>query len=438
MLVSALFAACGPGSKNEAQSNGQSTQTAGTQSTQAADSQKAPVEVSFWMLPIAPEDTLKKLVDEFNSSQKKVKVNLSLLQWKDGREQIKQAIGSGKGPDVFYIGVGLDQAYLDAGVLLPLDQAGFTKEDFDKFSPLIQANSDNGKVLAMPLSYDAGLLYYRKDILNQYGFTNPPKTWDELKSMAKKISQGSNGQIMGYQIKGADDHLNAINLTWQDFVSQAGGKFMDLNSKKSAQYSPENVKALEFMKSFYAEGISKLGPSAVNGFREGKIAMYTFNQSNIPNEKFNTNEAMKGKWAVAPLPAGPKASSGYVGGQGIAINSKTAHKAEAGEFVKWFGQPAHSSIWMEASYGIPVYDLDKIDADAKQKIQAVMDKDAENWNAIMAQIKLDDPNIMIEQRYGYTARWDAQKKYIISALSGEVSVEDALKSIDAQINQSLQ
>jgi len=394
------------------------------------------IKLSLWLCPISGEDVLRSQVNEFNSSQEKIFVELSVVDWTTGREQIKQAVGSGVGPDMFYLG-NIDKSYIDSNALLPLSKAGYSEEDLSQFTPSIQLNSNEGEILALPLYYDTYVLYYRKDILQKYGFTKPPSTWDELKNMAKTITEESNGEIMGFQIKGADDHLNAINLAWQTFLEQAGGHFMDMDTLKSSLNTPEGKTALEYMISFYNEGISKMGPSAVAGFREGKIAMFEFCQHQTIYEKFVSDANMSGKWGISVCPTGPKSGGSYCAPASIGINAKTEYPEACGEFLKFYARPESMLTWMKSAYGIPTYDLSKISSDRLVLIENFMAQDKENWDAILEQANRATPDAMLEQRYGYTIRWDAQKRYLIQALNEEISAEEALTSIDNEVNQSI-
>jgi len=52
------------------------------------------------------------------------------------------------------------------------------------------ADKYNGQLIGLPVYIDAGLLYYRTDLLEKYGFSSPPQTWDELVQIAQKVQEG--------------------------------------------------------------------------------------------------------------------------------------------------------------------------------------------------------------------------------------------------------
>ena len=94
---------------------------------------------------------------------------------------------------------------------------------------IVQNDTIGGKLVAMPWFGDYGILYYRTDLLKKYGYKAPPKTWNELFKMAKKIQDGeqkTNQNFYGFVFQGnAYEGLTCNTLEW---IASAGGGHVDL------------------------------------------------------------------------------------------------------------------------------------------------------------------------------------------------------------------
>ncbi|MBX4378228.1 extracellular solute-binding protein, partial [Mycobacterium tuberculosis] len=84
------------------------------------------------------------------------------------------------------------------------------------FKAIVDNNTIGGKLVAMPWFTDAGILYYRKDLLEKYG-AKPPATWAELAATAKKVQDGEraagNDKMWGFVFQGkAYEGLSCVAL----------------------------------------------------------------------------------------------------------------------------------------------------------------------------------------------------------------------------------
>ena len=87
---------------------------------------------------------------------------------------------------------------------------GYVMDLSDRFTPEmqkrhleapVQATEYDGNAWAVPWFTDAGMFYYRKDLLEKSGYSEPPKTWDEMKGMVEKI-RADLGTKFGYVFQG--------------------------------------------------------------------------------------------------------------------------------------------------------------------------------------------------------------------------------------------
>lgn len=209
-------------------------------------------------------------------------------------------------------------------------------EDF--FTPMIQNNTVSGKLVAVPFYADAGLLYYRTDLLKKYGFEAPPKSLDEMETMATKIQEGEraagNANFHGYVFQGAAyEGLTCNALEWQygagGGVILSGSGAIDLNNDKTAA-------VLEKVHGW----IGTISPKGVLTYKEEE-SRAVFQEGNAaflrnwPYVHEKANEAgskIKGNFAITPFP-GRERPAAALGGWTLGVSHYSKNVVLAKKFV---------------------------------------------------------------------------------------------------------
>ncbi|MCH3916505.1 MAG: ABC transporter substrate-binding protein [Spirochaetia bacterium] len=224
--------------------------------------------------------------------------------------------------------------------LLDLNQYGGADYAKDHFPAIVKNNTVDGKLVAMPWFTDAGLLYYRTDLLKKYGYDAPPSTWKELDEMAKKVQAGEraagNQDFWGFVWQGNSyEGLTCDALEWIN--SNGGGSIVESNGKISI----DNDKAAEAI-AMAAGWVGTISPEGVLGFGE-EDARNMFQAGNalfMRNWPYayalgnSDDSVIKGKFDVAPLPAGASGhGAAALGGWQLACSKYSKHPKEATDLL---------------------------------------------------------------------------------------------------------
>jgi trehalose/maltose transport system substrate-binding protein len=200
------------------------------------------------------------------------------------------------------------------GIAAPhaVDLKKYYKEDELKayFPRIIENNTIDGKLVSIPLYTDAGILYYRTDLLEKYGYKEPPKTWEELAAMAKKIQDGERAagkpDFQGFVFEGkAGESVTCNALEW--IYSYGGGSVIEPDKKVTIN-NPNAIKALDAAHSW----IGTISPMEVNTYteEEARNIWQAGNAAFMRNWPYayalgaDPKSAVSGKFDVTVLPKG--------------------------------------------------------------------------------------------------------------------------------------
>jgi len=246
------------------------------------------------------------------------------------------------GPDVYGIDVVWPSILKDDLI----DLKPYFSDEIPQFFPaVLNSFTVQGKLVAVPEGSDIGLLFYRTDLLQRYGYRRPPESWDELETMAARIQAGErergNKKFWGFVWPGiATEALTCTALEWQ--ASQGGGRIIE----KDGTISVNNPKAIGSWQRA-ARWVGTISPPSVIAFNEFDASNLWFQGDaaffrNWPpayNDAEISGSVLAHKVGVAPLPAGKGDHLGTLGGVGLAVSRHSDHQKEAIELVRFLTRP---------------------------------------------------------------------------------------------------
>lgn len=209
------------------------------------------------------------------------------------------------------------------------------------FPELIANDTVNGRLVALPYNMSEGLLFYRVDLLRKYGYRVPPKTWQELEAMAKRIQNGEratgNKDFWGYVWQGAPSEALTCNaLEWQ--VAEGGGKIVDKDGKVTVN-NPQTIRAWEMG----ARWVGSISPPGVIAYKEWDAfniwqagqAAFMRNWSGAYVAAKSQSSHTRDQFDIAPLPRGSAGIGAVLGGNSYAVSQHSLHKKEAVMLVRF-------------------------------------------------------------------------------------------------------
>ena len=375
-------------------------------------------------------EILKQLVPEFERRNPGIKVNVQMIPWTAAQEKLIAAFAADNLPDLFQLGNTWVPQFAELGAIINLNSF-ISKSDVIKkeyyFPGIWDTNIIFNKVYGIPWYIDTRILFYRKDVLEKAGFNQPPKTWDELYTLSKRIRNNANGE---------DKYAIYLPTNeWSPFIifGLQNGSTILKDSNAYADFSGAKFKeAFKYLIKFHKEKLAPIGISQVTSvyqsFAQEYFSMYISGPWNIVEFKKWMTGDLADKWGTAPLPGRytyPGVST--AGGSSLVMSRNSIHKEAAWKFIEYLSEtktqlqfynlvndlPAVKSVWEEKKFKDDPY----IKAFYEQFLHVVPTPKIPEWEQIV---------------------FAKVQQYAEEAARGSITEDEALKRLDADVNTILE
>jgi maltose-binding protein MalE len=303
---------------------------------------KEKVKVVLWHSYRAEEQkALEQVVGDFNKNRTDIEVETLQIPHQAFADKISAAIPRNNGPDLFIFAHDRIGDWAESGHIEPVSTWARPELLGSFLEGTVKALVYKKSLYGLPMAFKSVVIFYNKDLV-----PTPPDTEAKLIELAK-------AQTDPVQKKYGLVYENTQLYFSAPFIHGFGGQVLDADDQLHLT-DEGTVKGLSFARSLLAD--HKIVPEDVdsnqvtNLFNEGRAAMV------INGPWFRGEISDKVKWGVALMPtvtATGKRAAPYLGSEGVLMSSKSAHKEEAFEVMKFLTGPESAKIRMEVG-GQPV------------------------------------------------------------------------------------
>ncbi|UNM16605.1 ABC transporter substrate-binding protein [Streptomyces formicae] len=304
--------------------------------------------------------TLQGQLDRWNKEHPDEKVTMIELP-ESADQQRQQFIQNAQTKSDAYTVLNLDPIWVaEFAANQWVDELPAKEFPLDRMLPAVVRTGEYfGKQYGIPFNTNAGLLFYRKDLLDKAG-VEPPITWAGMKAACTAVAELPEGKGVGCYA-GQFDKYEGLTVNFSEAVASAGGTVVGADGKATVD-TEEARKGLEFLAQGFKDGTFPKESSTYQeedgrrAFQSGKLLFHRQwpYQWTLANATDGSSK-VAGKFGVAPLPGldGPGKSS--LGGLDLAISKFGKNKATALDFIKFFSNEANARANLKATSAAPPY-----------------------------------------------------------------------------------
>ncbi len=374
-------------------------------------------------------EVLTALTEEYNKTNTlNVEVKMEIMSWDSLYQKLATSLPVGEGPDIIAFNTERIGAYAEAGSLATINDLYEGENGLDA-SLIPTAFSENlkfgGEYYGVPCDFATLLMYYNKDMFTAAGLDpeQPPKTWDELETYAKKLTR----ELDGEKQYGFGMATNNTIPMWPVMIWGGGGDFIGPDGK-SVFNSKENVDAVSrWAKLIREDGIA---PATMTGaeidtlFASGKLGMYFCGPWAT-----GVFDAAGLNYGIAAPPAGPGGDATLGTGVAMVMSASSKSKDAVYDYFKFWNSLETQINW-SLDVGYPLSRTDaatdsRITANAKVRAFSSVAKDMHFYLQQLTNFAEIDSEVIIP----------ALETILLTGADVQRTLDDAAAQMDALLNK---
>ena len=411
---------------------------------------EAPVEIVFWhSMGGVNGEAVTAMVESFNKAYEgKIKVNVEYQgSYDDAINKIKAAGMSALPCDVVQIYDIGSRFMIDSGWAKPMqefiDASGY---DISQIEPNIAAYyTIDGKLYSMPFNSSTPLLYYNKTAFEKAGLdpNTPPKNFDEIVTMAEKLTiKDASGTV-------TQRGFGMGNYGWffEQWMNKMGKHYVDNNNGRGADAATKVVfdetgaakDILNVWKKLIDDGtityLNKGNNDAKAAFIGGQIAMTLESTAALKSLLSNVGDSFEiGTGYFPNINAGDVGGVSIGGGSLWALASGNDAKQNASwEFIQYMIAPEQQAFWNAQTGYFPItvatHDLDAFKENMAKYPQ---------FGTAIEQLHSTAPQYAGALLSVFPEARALVESYTEKVVGGELSVDDAVTKLAADINSAIE
>ena len=291
--------------------------------------------VKFWAMGREGEVVRTLLVD-FERTHPNIRVDVQQLPWSAAHQKLLTAFAGGSLPDLAQLGNTWLPEFVALHALDPVAPSVVDATDY--FPGIWQTNVIDRTAYGVPWYIDTRLLFYRRDLLAEAGYTAPPTTWAEWMQMLRTIKKRAGSQKYAALLP-----LNEPEPLLVLSAQQQAPLLRDGDTRGNFR-SEEFKRTLQFYRDMFDAGLAPA--TAANQitnvwseFARGYFAFYISGPWNIGEFQRRLPASLQTSWMTAPMPGLEGPGTSLAGGASLVVFATSPRKRAAWQLVQYLSRP---------------------------------------------------------------------------------------------------